>query len=284
MGEHIIDGKFQSDKYPKTPRGLIPFKVTDPMAQDLLYVYAQRRRKVDAVFADDVVLLLREAGYEPSEFPEEKFWDLIQALSAPAVESFTAMLMPKAVAEKIGHAIAAAVGESNARKWDSTETEREALETLRVIRDFTWRKVLCWQGFDNPAEVQANTDIVQIWQLLNHVAPDNSSDKERDRRANAIGERVRSGEFEQIKAALTASAPAGECTCAERGCYMAGDCGGKCGCNESGHAAPAAATEAVCAHERFTGFPDDHAECEDCPATRANKRAEWVVAESGGES
>lgn len=39
-------------------------------------------------------------------------------------------------------------------------------------------------------------------------------------------------------AALTAApepVPAGECTCAERGCDMAGDCGGRCGCSESGH-------------------------------------------------
>lgn len=64
--EHIIDGEFQSDKYPDTPRGLIPFKATDPMAQDLLWIYAQRRRKLDAAFADDLEWLLREAGYEPS--------------------------------------------------------------------------------------------------------------------------------------------------------------------------------------------------------------------------
>lgn len=67
MGEHIIDGKFQSDKYPKTPRGLIPFKVTDPMAQPFLWAYAQLRRAIDAEFAEDVETLLREAGYEPSD-------------------------------------------------------------------------------------------------------------------------------------------------------------------------------------------------------------------------
>ena len=61
---HINDkGEFQSDKYPETPRGLVPLKTTDPMAQDLLWEYAQRRRSVDAVFADDLEMALRLKGY-----------------------------------------------------------------------------------------------------------------------------------------------------------------------------------------------------------------------------
>lgn len=63
--EHIIDGEFQSDKYPDTPRGLIPFKATDPMAQDLLWEYAERRRVVDAQFSDDLQALLVYNGYVP---------------------------------------------------------------------------------------------------------------------------------------------------------------------------------------------------------------------------
>lgn len=65
MGEHLINGEFQSDKYPETPRGLVPLKPTDPMAQDLLWEYAQRRREVDAEFADDLEQALRLKGYEP---------------------------------------------------------------------------------------------------------------------------------------------------------------------------------------------------------------------------
>ena len=80
-----------------------------------------------------------------------------------------------------------------------------ALAALEFVRDFAWRKVNCWQGFDNPTEVQANTDILQIYQLLARIAPDTSSDKERDSRADAIGERVRDGEFEQMRLALTAA-------------------------------------------------------------------------------
>ncbi len=67
MGAHLIGGEFQSDKYPTTPRGKVPLSVKDPTAQDLLYEYAQRRRAVDAEFADDLVMALHEAGYEPAE-------------------------------------------------------------------------------------------------------------------------------------------------------------------------------------------------------------------------
>lgn len=63
MGAHLVDGEFQSDKYPTTPRGKVPLSVKDPMAQDLLWEYAQRRRSVDAEFADDLQVALLRAGY-----------------------------------------------------------------------------------------------------------------------------------------------------------------------------------------------------------------------------
>ena len=65
MGAHIIDGQFQSDKYPDCPRGLVPFKVTDRMAQDLLWEYANRRRSIDEAFAANLRRLLLDAGYKP---------------------------------------------------------------------------------------------------------------------------------------------------------------------------------------------------------------------------
>lgn len=65
MGAHLIDGKFQSDKYPTTPRGKVPLSVEDPTAQDLLWEYAQRWREVDAEFADDLQAALKNAGYLP---------------------------------------------------------------------------------------------------------------------------------------------------------------------------------------------------------------------------
>ena len=65
--EHIIDGQFQSDKYPDTPRGLIPFKPSDKMAQDLLWEYARRRESVDAQFSTDLRTVLLDAGFDPSQ-------------------------------------------------------------------------------------------------------------------------------------------------------------------------------------------------------------------------
>lgn len=66
MGAHLIDGEFQSDKYPTTPRGKVPLSVKDPAAQDLLWEYAQRRRSVDSEFSDDLEAALRSAGYRPT--------------------------------------------------------------------------------------------------------------------------------------------------------------------------------------------------------------------------
>lgn len=60
---HLINGEFQSDKYPTTPRGKVPLSVKDPTAQDLLWTYAQRRRVVDADFSVDLETALTRAGY-----------------------------------------------------------------------------------------------------------------------------------------------------------------------------------------------------------------------------
>lgn len=62
---HIIEGEFQSDKYPTCPRGKVPLSVRDASAQDLLWEYAQRRRAVDAEFSEDLEFALRRAGYRP---------------------------------------------------------------------------------------------------------------------------------------------------------------------------------------------------------------------------
>ena len=65
MGSHIVNGQFQSDKYPTCPAGKVPLSVKDGTAQDLLWEYAQRRRVVDAEFASDLEAALRAAGYKP---------------------------------------------------------------------------------------------------------------------------------------------------------------------------------------------------------------------------
>lgn len=69
---HIVDGEFQSDKYPTCPPGKVPLSVKDPTAQDLLWQYAQRRRAVDAEFAADLEFALRTAGYQPPSTPTSK--------------------------------------------------------------------------------------------------------------------------------------------------------------------------------------------------------------------
>jgi hypothetical protein len=66
MGVHLIDGEFQSDKYPTCPRGKVPLSVKDASAQDLLWEYAQRRRRIDAEFSADLESALRAAGYVPN--------------------------------------------------------------------------------------------------------------------------------------------------------------------------------------------------------------------------
>jgi hypothetical protein len=61
---HInADGEFQSDKYPTCPAGKVPLSTADPTAQDLLWEYAQRRRDVDAEFADDLEYALLAKGH-----------------------------------------------------------------------------------------------------------------------------------------------------------------------------------------------------------------------------
>ena len=67
MGEHLIDGQFQSDKYPTTPRGFVPLSIKDKSAQDLLWEYAKRRYKKDKEFSADLFTALRFAGYAPEE-------------------------------------------------------------------------------------------------------------------------------------------------------------------------------------------------------------------------
>jgi hypothetical protein len=70
MGSHINEaGEFQSDKCPTCPPGKVPLSVKDPMAQDLLWQYAERRKDVDAEFAGDLKAALFKAGYRPDVLP-----------------------------------------------------------------------------------------------------------------------------------------------------------------------------------------------------------------------
>lgn len=89
MGDHLINGEFQSDKYPTTPRGKVPLSCKDKLAQDLLWAYAQRRRAVDAEFSDDLEEALRLQGFNEHKGPfiltdqsVEVFWKAFLAHAA----------------------------------------------------------------------------------------------------------------------------------------------------------------------------------------------------------
>lgn len=56
--------KFQSDKYSWCRPDYVPLKLTDPMAQDLIYEYACRRAKVDQAFAEDLKSRLTDLGFD----------------------------------------------------------------------------------------------------------------------------------------------------------------------------------------------------------------------------
>ena len=72
MGAHLIDGEFQSDKYPSCPRGKVPLSVKDKDAQDLLWTYAERHKARDPEFSLDLATALLKAGYRPPGLLIEK--------------------------------------------------------------------------------------------------------------------------------------------------------------------------------------------------------------------
>lgn len=74
MGSHLIDGEFQSDKYPDCPRGKVPLSIKDKDAQPLLWIYAELHRGRDPEFSDDVQAALRLAGYDPPPSLEGTDW------------------------------------------------------------------------------------------------------------------------------------------------------------------------------------------------------------------
>jgi hypothetical protein len=81
MGAHIVNGQFQSDKYPTCPPGKVPLSVKDKTAQDLLWQYAQRRRAVDAEFADDLEICLRAEGYAPPAVVDKQVGSICRGCS-----------------------------------------------------------------------------------------------------------------------------------------------------------------------------------------------------------
>jgi len=97
MGSHLIDGKFQSDKYPTCPRGKVPLSIEDPMAQDLLWEYAQRRRSVDGEFSADLETALGIAGYELRERNNSAPWPRVDRYMSDSDLSIAADHIKKSV-------------------------------------------------------------------------------------------------------------------------------------------------------------------------------------------
>ena len=121
---HLIDGEFQSDKYPTTPRGKVPLSVKDKSAQDLLWQYAQRRRSVDSEFSDDLEAALKIAGYTPPDteaFNLDEARKLADESELKALESFN---YPQALYEANAMLRAAC---------DAVESERHTVAKLRAI-------------------------------------------------------------------------------------------------------------------------------------------------------
>ena len=77
MGSHLIDGHFQSDKYPWCQRGFVPLKVTDKDAQPVLWAYAQTHRERDPEFSADLEQALLNAGFKPPKTITRKVADLV---------------------------------------------------------------------------------------------------------------------------------------------------------------------------------------------------------------
>jgi hypothetical protein len=64
MGEHIVDGKFKSNKYAWCEPDFLALKFSDKLAQPLLAAYASlARANGDASLAEDIEARLADFGF-----------------------------------------------------------------------------------------------------------------------------------------------------------------------------------------------------------------------------
>lgn len=77
---HLVDGQFQSDKYPTCPPGKVPLSTRDRAAQDLLAIYASRREALDPDFSHDLLEALKLEGYR--DRPPAELAALIEVAAA----------------------------------------------------------------------------------------------------------------------------------------------------------------------------------------------------------
>ena len=59
MSSHIVNGQFQSDKYPWCKPGFVPLKLTDPLARKVLMEYAYGRAAKDVDFSTDLIACIQ---------------------------------------------------------------------------------------------------------------------------------------------------------------------------------------------------------------------------------
>ncbi len=73
-------GVFKSDKYGWCKAGFLVLKFTDPMAQDLIADYADRRVEIDQEFSEDVMTALDNVGFFSEEYNPNIFTRFINRI------------------------------------------------------------------------------------------------------------------------------------------------------------------------------------------------------------
>lgn len=133
---HIVNGEFQSDKYPTCPPGKVPLSVKDVTAQDLLWEYAQRRRTVDAQFSDDLEWALRRAGFTPAMDTDALvagFHDAIKALHAGTGEPNHAIDAAQLAVGRLLLALGAAERQRDEWKHEAETQRAKTASNLRLL-------------------------------------------------------------------------------------------------------------------------------------------------------
>jgi hypothetical protein len=124
MGAHINkDGRFQSDRYPSTPADKVPLSVNDKTAQDLLWQYAERRRKVDAEFSADLESRLETVGFAPPALRIDEELAALRKLVLEITEHYDPMF-----------------GTINTYHLDDREWMKKAAEVLGEDAVFPWKR------------------------------------------------------------------------------------------------------------------------------------------------
>lgn len=195
MGNHIIDGEFQSDKYPTCPRGKVPLSVKDPTAQDLLWEYAQRRRTVDTEFSDDLEAALRAKGYEP------KAWKHAGRPTADETVAMARRYMDNANREAARMAVGVVL------MYEELIKLRE-----RCLCKGTFRCTPCLEEMELEGRGDAESELV-------------AATDERDQISNSLDQAARDGgEFHRLQDAIldTMKRQPNECPEAHRESYVIG--------------------------------------------------------------